>query len=293
MSLTQDAVTAFKNTFRGAGPKPDIKALEPALIEEESPPTAPSLTEQSLLDVARDSADIRRSHDAILAKAHFLATLQDDLLEAFDRAYQAIEQLAESRSQSRQGRGGGEIRARGARRRGAAAGEHDGDLPSDRFGGRKATPRGQAARSLAAPDQRAACASGDGDGRSRRAGREAAQRNRTRAAPARCRRGATMTRPRPSLPPPTLSSPARSPRFRSSASAARLRNRRRAPRPGAGRARSGSRRRAGAARRGARQSRQRAEPHLRAGSAAQGPRRQVLRARAPCGARKPSVSTKR
>ncbi len=105
MSLTNDAVTVFKNTLMSVMHKPDSKPLEalppldPPMEIEASPPTVPSLLEQSLLAVARDSADIRRDHDAILSKAATLNTLQEDLLAVFDRAYQALEQLAESRSQ--------------------------------------------------------------------------------------------------------------------------------------------------------------------------------------------------
>src|SRR5439155_6890413 len=69
------------------------------LIDQPSPPTAPTLLEQSLLAVARDGADIRRNHDAILSKASLLTSLQDDLLAVFDQSYQALEQLAEARSQ--------------------------------------------------------------------------------------------------------------------------------------------------------------------------------------------------
>jgi chromosome segregation ATPase len=99
MSLTHDAVAALKNTFLPGLQRSERKLIEAPLIEEASPPTAPDLLEQSLLAVARDSADIRRSHDAILAKAASLTSLQEDLLEAFDRALLAIEQLAEARSQ--------------------------------------------------------------------------------------------------------------------------------------------------------------------------------------------------
>jgi chromosome segregation ATPase len=69
------------------------------MIVETSPPTAPTLLDQSLLAVAQESADIRRNHDVILTKAATLRTLQEDLVEAFDRAYQALEHLAEARSQ--------------------------------------------------------------------------------------------------------------------------------------------------------------------------------------------------
>ncbi len=104
MSLTNDAVTVFRNTFLSVRNKPEseTKPMETlpdsTLVEHTSPSTVPTLLEQSLLAVARDSADIRRDHDAILTKAATLSTLQEDLLAAFDRAYQALEQLAESRS---------------------------------------------------------------------------------------------------------------------------------------------------------------------------------------------------
>ena len=55
--------------------------------------------DEGLLAVARDSADIRREHDAILTKASALANLQDELRGAFDRAYHALDELAEARSQ--------------------------------------------------------------------------------------------------------------------------------------------------------------------------------------------------
>ena len=98
MSLTQDAVTVIKNTFFASAPKIDHKTVEPPLLADPSPPTVPNLLDESLLSVARNDADIRRHHDAILAKTAALNTLQDDLLEAFDRAYQAINELAEARS---------------------------------------------------------------------------------------------------------------------------------------------------------------------------------------------------
>jgi chromosome segregation ATPase len=102
MSLTNDAVNVFRNTLLSVIQKPEAKLPAPPeepLMEQPSPPTAPTLLEQSLLAVARDSADIRRDHDAILTKAAALGTLQEDLLAVFDRAYQALEQLAEARSQ--------------------------------------------------------------------------------------------------------------------------------------------------------------------------------------------------
>lgn len=99
MSLTNDAVNALKNTFLPKTQKQELKAPEPPMIVETSPSTAPTLLEQSLLAVAQESADIRRNHDVILTKAATLNTLQEDLLEAFDRAYQALEHLAEARSQ--------------------------------------------------------------------------------------------------------------------------------------------------------------------------------------------------
>ncbi len=99
MSLTNDAVTVFKNTFLSVIHKPEAKSDEPPLLEQSSPPTAPNLLDQGLLAVARDSADIRRNHDAILTKTATLSTLQEDLLTVFDQAYLALEQLAEARSQ--------------------------------------------------------------------------------------------------------------------------------------------------------------------------------------------------
>jgi chromosome segregation ATPase len=104
MSLTNDAVTVFKNTLMSVIHKPEQRALpapmEPVMVEQTtSPTTVPSLLDQSLLAVARDAADIRRDHDAILTKTATLSTLQEDLHGAFERAYQALEQLAEARSQ--------------------------------------------------------------------------------------------------------------------------------------------------------------------------------------------------
>jgi chromosome segregation ATPase len=78
--------------------KPEGKGAEPPLLEQTSASATPTLLEQSLLAVARDSADIRRDHDAILTKTATLTTLQEDLLAVFDRAHQALEQLAEARS---------------------------------------------------------------------------------------------------------------------------------------------------------------------------------------------------
>jgi len=99
MSFSQDAVAAVKSTFFSVVHKHETKPTELPPMAPASPPTAPELVERGLLAVARDSADIRRNHDAILTKAASLSTLQDDLLEAFDRAYLALEQLAEARSQ--------------------------------------------------------------------------------------------------------------------------------------------------------------------------------------------------
>ena len=104
MSLTNDAVTVFKNTLMSVIHKPEQRALpaplEPVMVEQTtSPTTVPSLLDQSLLAVARDAADIRRDHDAILTKTATFSTLQEDLHGAFERAYQALEQLAEARSQ--------------------------------------------------------------------------------------------------------------------------------------------------------------------------------------------------
>lgn len=98
MSLTDDAVKVFKNTIMFVKHKPDGRDAHPLMIEppELSPP--PAIMDESLLAVARDSADIRREHDSILAKTAALATLQDELHAAFDRAYQALGDLAEARS---------------------------------------------------------------------------------------------------------------------------------------------------------------------------------------------------
>lgn len=98
MSLTNDAVTVFKNTFLSVLHRHDEKISETPLIVQPSPSTAPTMLEQSLLAVARDGADIRRNHDAILSKASVLTSLQDDLHTVFDQSYQALEQLAEARS---------------------------------------------------------------------------------------------------------------------------------------------------------------------------------------------------
>ena len=99
MSLTNDAVKVFKNTLFFVTKGHDLKDVPPLLIDPpELAPTAPRMDE-SLLAVARDSADIRREHDAILAKASALANLQDELHAAFDRAYHALDELAEARSQ--------------------------------------------------------------------------------------------------------------------------------------------------------------------------------------------------
>jgi chromosome segregation ATPase len=99
VSLTNDAVSVLKNTFLAKRQKFEPQIQATLLVDEPRPPTAPTILEQSLLAVARESADIRRNHDAILTKTATLNTLQEDLLEAFDRAYQALEQLAEARSQ--------------------------------------------------------------------------------------------------------------------------------------------------------------------------------------------------
>ncbi len=99
MSLTHDAVKVFKNTIFFVTHRHDYKDDSPLLIDPpELAPSAPMMDE-SLLAVARDSADIRREHDAILAKASTLANLQNELHAAFDRAYQALDDLAEARSQ--------------------------------------------------------------------------------------------------------------------------------------------------------------------------------------------------
>ena len=99
MSLTNDAVTVFKSTLFSVLQKHGPKAVETPLIVQASAPVAPALLEEGLLAVARDSADIRRDHDAILTKAATLNTLQEDLIAVFDRAYLALDQLAEARSQ--------------------------------------------------------------------------------------------------------------------------------------------------------------------------------------------------
>src|SRR5450631_3602106 len=99
MSLTNDAVKVFKNTIFFVTHRHDMKDVSPLLIDPpELAPSAP-LMDESLLAVARDSAAIRREHDAILAKASTLANLQDELHAAFDRAYHALDELAEARSQ--------------------------------------------------------------------------------------------------------------------------------------------------------------------------------------------------
>ena len=99
MSLTNDAVKVFRNTISFVTHRHDLKDHSPLmLVPPELAPSAPMMDE-SLLAVARDSADIRREHDAILAKASTLATLQNELHAAFGRAYHALDELAEARSQ--------------------------------------------------------------------------------------------------------------------------------------------------------------------------------------------------
>ena len=98
MSLTDDAVKVFKNTILFVKHKPDGKDPLPLMIEPPQLATAAPMIDESLLAVARDSADIRREHDSILAKTSALANLQDELHAAFDRAYQALGDLAEARS---------------------------------------------------------------------------------------------------------------------------------------------------------------------------------------------------
>jgi len=99
MSLTNDAVKVFKNTIFFVTQRHDVRDHSPLLIDP--PALAPSapMMDESLLAVARDSADIRREHDTILAKASMLSTLQNELHAAFDRAYHALDDLGEARSQ--------------------------------------------------------------------------------------------------------------------------------------------------------------------------------------------------
>jgi chromosome segregation ATPase len=98
MSLTNDAVSVFKTRFLSVIHRNESKLSQVDVSEEASPSTVPTLPDQSLLALARDTADIRRGHDAILTKAATLSTLQEDLLAVFERAYQALEQLAEARA---------------------------------------------------------------------------------------------------------------------------------------------------------------------------------------------------
>jgi chromosome segregation ATPase len=98
MSLTDDAVKVFKNTMLFVKHKPEGRDSLPLLIDPPELSVAAPMIDESLLAVARDSADIRREHDSILAKTSALLTLQDELHAAFDRAYQALGDLAEARS---------------------------------------------------------------------------------------------------------------------------------------------------------------------------------------------------
>ena len=98
MSLTDDAVKVFKNTLMFVKHKPDGREAPPMMIEPPHLDPPPPMMDESLLAVARDSADIRREHDSILAKTSVLASLQGELHAAFDRAYQALADLAEARS---------------------------------------------------------------------------------------------------------------------------------------------------------------------------------------------------
>jgi chromosome segregation ATPase len=98
MSVTNDAVAVFRNRFLAVIHRGDQKFPQPTLQSDAKLSAAPSMVEQGLLAVARDSADIRRDHDSILLKAASLSTLQEDLLAVFERSYQALEQLAEARS---------------------------------------------------------------------------------------------------------------------------------------------------------------------------------------------------
>ena len=98
MSVTNDAVAVFRNRFLAVIHRGDQKFPQAAVQTEAKLSPASNMVEQGLLAVARDSADIRRDHDAILLKAASLSTLQEDLLAVFERSYQALEQLAEARS---------------------------------------------------------------------------------------------------------------------------------------------------------------------------------------------------
>jgi chromosome segregation ATPase len=98
MSVTNDAVSGFRNRFLSVIHRGDPKFPQTNLPSEPQLSSQPNVMEQSLLAVARDSADIRRDHDAILVKAASLSTLQEDLLGVFERSYQALEQLADARS---------------------------------------------------------------------------------------------------------------------------------------------------------------------------------------------------
>ena len=99
MSLTNDAVKVFKNTIFFVTHRHDLKDNSPLLIDPPELSPSVAMMDEGLLAVARDSADIRREHDAILAKASTLANLQNELHAAFDRAYHALDELAEARSQ--------------------------------------------------------------------------------------------------------------------------------------------------------------------------------------------------
>ena len=98
MSVTNDAVAVFRNRFLAVIHRGEQKFPQPTVQSGHQAFDRANMVEQGLLAVARDSADIRRDHDAILLKAASLSTLQEDLLAVFERSYQALEQLAEARS---------------------------------------------------------------------------------------------------------------------------------------------------------------------------------------------------
>jgi DNA repair exonuclease SbcCD ATPase subunit len=98
MSVTNDAVSGFRNRFLAVIHRGDQKFPQSTVQADTKLLPVSNVLEQGLLAVARDSADIRRDHDAILLKAASLNTLQEDLLAVFERSYQALEQLAEARS---------------------------------------------------------------------------------------------------------------------------------------------------------------------------------------------------
>lgn len=99
MSLTHDAVSAFKNRFLSAIHGHGDPPAEVGVGVEGSSSAARDASEQGLLAVAHDGSEMHHTHNAILSKVALLTTLQDDLLKTFDRAYLTLEQLAEARTQ--------------------------------------------------------------------------------------------------------------------------------------------------------------------------------------------------